>query len=121
MKPALTLEQQLDLLISRGLELDIPRDSAITFLAENNYYRLSGYFKLFCKPGCDEFDKCLSFSKLTRLYIFDFDFRRLLNDLLEEVEVIAKTQIAYNLSLELGPTFYLNSEYFFDSYRPPNS
>ena len=112
MKPALTFEQQLDLLLERGMILDVSRDYALSFLAENNYYRLSGYFKLFCKSGCDEFIDGFSFNALRRLYIFDFDLRRVLNDLLEEVEVIVKTQIAYHLSLNISPDFYLNGSYF---------
>ena len=51
---------------------------------------------------------------LERLYIFDFDLRRILNDLLEEVEVTVKTQIAYCLSHKLSPDFYLDSSYFFN-------
>ena len=112
MKPALTVEQQLDLLIERGMLLDINREDAISFLLENNYYRLSGYFKLFSNSGSDTFIDGFCFSKLKELYIFDFDLRRIINDLLEEVEITTKTQIAYNLSIGLGADFYLNTCFF---------
>ena len=40
-KPALTFEEQADLLLSRGLLGD--KDELVSILSRVNYYRLSGY------------------------------------------------------------------------------
>ena len=47
-KKALTLEQQADLLLARGLVAD--RDELIQRLKVVNYYRLSGYLHPFRQP-----------------------------------------------------------------------
>lgn len=41
-KPAKTFEEQIDLLIDRGLQVD-DRDEAIHYLSQLNYYRLAAY------------------------------------------------------------------------------
>ena len=41
-KPALTYNQQLDLLISRGLQVN-DRNKALLILSQISYYRLSAY------------------------------------------------------------------------------
>lgn len=112
MKPFLTFEQQLALLKERGLKISTSEEEVVLFLQENNYYRLSGYFKLFVKDGTDEFIEHFSFEQLRSIYIFDFELRRVLNDMLEEVEVTVKTQIAYHLAKCLAPDFYMHNKYF---------
>lgn len=114
MKPFKTFEEQLDILESRGLIIDIDRNEAISFLRENNYYRLSGYAKLLSNIDTEQFNDGTTFSCLRKIYIFDFDFRRVLNDLMEEVEITVRTQIAYNLARTLSPGFYIKKEHFFD-------
>jgi abortive infection bacteriophage resistance protein len=42
-KPPLTFEQQLDLLMSRGLHIN-DKDFALACLRNISYYRLSAYF-----------------------------------------------------------------------------
>lgn len=110
MERALTLFEQLDLLIDKGLILDINKEEALSFLTENNFYRLLGYLD-YCLKNYDR----VTFNKLKEIYIFDFDLRRILNDLLEEAEIITKTQIAYNLSLNLSPYFYLDETCFYNN------
>ena len=46
MKPHLTLEAQLSLLVTNGLEVSDP-DVFLIFLKQQNYYRLRGYFHPF--------------------------------------------------------------------------
>ena len=42
-KPALSLQDQLALLESRGLDIE-DQDEALELLQHNNYYRLEGYW-----------------------------------------------------------------------------
>ena len=46
MKPHLTLEGQLSLLVTNGLKVSDP-DLFLNFLKQQNYYRLRGYFHPF--------------------------------------------------------------------------
>ncbi len=48
-KPALSVEEQIDLLSSRGLDIQ-DQARALHYLRYIGYYRLSGYFRPFQKP-----------------------------------------------------------------------
>jgi len=43
-KPYLTVEEQLDLLVTRGMGMPENRDQAANWLRRIGYYRLSGYW-----------------------------------------------------------------------------
>lgn len=45
-----TIEEQLEILRSRGLTIS-DESQAKDFLLRNNYYRISGYSLTLCKPG----------------------------------------------------------------------
>lgn len=49
-KPALSFEQQVELMRSRGLAVD-DVDEAIRWLSETNYYRIRGYWLTFERDG----------------------------------------------------------------------
>lgn len=114
MKPFKTYEEQLNIFESRGLIIDVKKEEVLSFLKENNYYRLSGYAKLFEDLTTNTFKEGISFSFLREVYIFDFDFRRLLNDLLEEVEITVRTQFAYNIAKNLSPVAYIKENLYYD-------
>ena len=62
-KPALPIDKQIELLVQRGLPIPLPPDddyeqrkaeyhAAVRLLIDNNYYRLSGYWRYFqVRPG----------------------------------------------------------------------
>lgn len=79
-KPWLTLDQQADLLIERGMRTD--RDDFIAHLADVSYYRLSGYWYVFKRRpepgedgGADErFVEGAIFADVWSLYTFEWQF-----------------------------------------------
>lgn len=108
-KPWLSFEQQADLLISeRGLEAD--RDDLVRHLADIGYYRLSGYWYIFKrKPKDDEngkkderFIEGTTFEQIWNLYTFDRQFRLVVLDAIERVEIYFRTQLAYELARKTG-------------------
>ncbi len=111
-KSATTLDQQIDLLIERGMEIP-DRDYARHYLTHLNYYRLGAYWLPFesdhalhtFKPGT-HFDDVIS------LYVFDRELRLLSMDAIERLEVSIRTQCAYQLAHRYGPHAYLDPVIF---------
>lgn len=106
-KPWLTLDEQADLLIGeRGLIAD--RDQLISHLASVGYYRLSGYWYIFKRSaqtggsGDERFLEGTTFDEIWKLYTFDRQFRLVVLDAIERVEIYFRTQLAYRLAGETG-------------------
>lgn len=116
MKPFLNFDQQVALLLSRKLKIK-NIDAAKNVLKAENYYRLSGYFKLFTKTGSDDFQDNFTFKKVLKVYEFDNKLRLLLDKYLAMVEISARTRIAYNLAKTTTPISYLDVRNFRDSSR----
>lgn len=96
-KPFLTFEQQADLLMNdRGMVAD--RDDLINHLRDVGYYRLSGYWHIHKKQGSDEFWEGTTFRRVWDMYVFDRQFRLVVFDAVERVEVYMRTQLAYILA-----------------------
>jgi len=105
-KPALSFQEQLDQLKSRGLIVD-DEPLAISQLSSISYYRLSAYwypFRLRNDQGHvgDDFIAGTSFSDVVELYEFDRQLRLLVIDALERVEVFLRTLVSYHLSHTYG-------------------
>ena len=113
MKPATTYEEQYSKLLSRGLLIP-SKDRVISFLKENNYYRFTGYAKLYTKPDSDDFIDGLTFDKLFNIYTFDSELRAIINVMVAQIEVTVRTQLAYNLSNNISPYCYKNKIIFSD-------
>lgn len=64
-----TIEEQIELLRSRGLKID-NEEQAKQFLLTNNYYRISGYSLTLRKN--DVFSPNASFQNIIDIYNFDF-------------------------------------------------
>jgi len=109
-RPWKTIEEQLDLLKSRGMEV-IDASSALHHLANIGYYRLSAYwypFRMFelqidSLTGAvkyirqDQFYPNTNFSDAVDLYLFDKKLRSLTFDALECIEVAVRVDIAHVL------------------------
>lgn len=104
-KPFLTFEQQADRLLARGMEAD--RDVLTRHLRDVGYYRLSGYWHIFKKGDGDGFWEGTTFGRVWGLYVFDRQFRLVVLDAVERVEVCLRTQLAYLLAEESGPFGFL--------------
>lgn len=114
-KPALTLEQQIDLLVSRGLKID-DRDTANHYLRFIGYYRLSAYCIPFQYNGNNAnkhyFRPDTSFEQILELYIFDRKLRLLVMDAVERIEVAVRAAISNAVSVNHGSHWFLSKEFF---------
>jgi len=113
-KLALTVEDQVKLLISRGLIVDDPENAEAALLAIS-YYRLSAYFVPFeTKRGeVHEFYRGTRFEDIVEFYTFDHKLRVLVFDALERIETAFRTQIVYQNSLALGGWWYEDAMLFY--------
>jgi len=108
-KPALTIEQQFDLLESRGLLIS-DRLRATRWLKHVSYYRLSAYLLPF-KTG-EVFKPGTTFDQIAGLYIFDRKLRLILLDGIERIEVALRTALTYELAHAHGPFGYADRRNF---------
>lgn len=113
-KPFKSIEEQINLLESRGLIID-DRAKAERALTHYNYYRLSGYTLTLRKN--DTFFENVKITDVMQIYNFDAELRSLLLYILEYIEVSFRTYIGYCHAKEYGPLGYLNSKNFDDVER----
>ncbi len=111
-KQPLTLEQQADQLIARGLFAD--RQSLISRLSAVNYYRLTGYlhpFRILDASGkpTDQFVAGTNLDTVWRRYNFDRRLRILILDAIERIEVAVRTKFVYHFVHDKGPFGYLDA------------
>ncbi|MEN8177880.1 MAG: Abi family protein [Pseudomonadota bacterium] len=111
-KPSTDLDQQVNILIQRGMVVP-DREKAKHYLQHLNYYRLSGYWLPFeASHDPHQFKPGTSFEQIIDLYVFDRELRLLVMDAMERVEVSVRTQWAYHLSQKYGSHPHLNSSLF---------
>lgn len=113
----LTFEQQAALLIDeRGLVAD--RDVLIEHLSDVGYYRLSGYWYIFKRKPFEDGDgskderfvEGTTFDQIWSLYVFDRQFRLVVLDAIERVEVYFRTRLAYELAGATGPFGFMDRD-----------
>ncbi|HVL66761.1 MAG TPA: Abi family protein [Vicinamibacterales bacterium] len=111
-KPALTYEQQADLILSRGMTAD--RDRLIRRLKAVGYYRLCAYWHPFREQD-DNFRPGTSIDEVWQRYMFDRQLRLILMDAIERVEVAARCALIDALALRHGPFAHLAPANFPDA------
>lgn len=104
LKPALTLEQQADLLIQRGMLG--ARDVMIARLATVSYYRLSAYWYTFRCEGSEQLRSGTHFDHVWERYVFDQRLRVLVIEAIERIEVAVRTKVAHLHAHAYGPFGY---------------
>lgn len=117
-KPPLTIDQQVELLVSRGMVIQ-DRARAGRYLAHLNYYRLRAYWLIYEDAvGTDDhhFRPGTDFQDVLSLYIFDRKLRLLVLEAIERVEVSVRARFAYVLGNRYGSHGYLDPTNFSDSY-----
>jgi len=102
-KPPLTLEQQAELILSRGMTGD--KSLIIERLSAVNYYRLSGYWFHFRQPD-HRFKPGTTFENVWRRYVFDRHLRLQIMDAVERIEISVRTQLAYHHAHRHGTFAY---------------
>jgi len=115
-KPALSFEEQLRQLASRGLHIP-DRDSALHHLSAISYYRLSAYWYPFLQRNAagevtSTFRPGTDFDQVVALYEFDRHLRLLVMDAIERVEVHVRTLVTYHLGHQYGPFGHTDPDNF---------
>lgn len=109
-----TLEEQLEILKTKGLIIEDEEEAKEVLLREN-YFFLSGYRHLFINHTKDkQFIVGSTFKELHSLFLFDRHFRNILFKNLLIIENNLKSVIAYQLSKKYGykEKDYLNPKNF---------
>ena len=109
-----TIDEQIALLRSRGLAI-ADEELARDFLLRNNYYRISGYSLTL--RSHDVFSKNASFQNIVDIYCFDHEFRHVLLQYIEKIEVAVKSVYTHEFTRLHGPTGYLDVGHFTDPVK----
>lgn len=116
-KPALSLDEQIDLLISRGLIVSC-RETVKQYLQFIGYYRFAGYWFPFQEESVlvgtndHKFKAGTTFDQILEHYTFDRKLRVLLIDAIERIEVAFRTTLSNTMCLNHGPHWYLDESLF---------
>ncbi|MFU1479686.1 Abi family protein [Roseovarius sp. C7] len=112
-----SIEQQLQLLIQRGMDVG-DHDTAKKWLETVGYYRLSAYWLPFEKPPANGnarskvFESGATLSAVTDLYVFDRRLRVLVLEAIERVEVHVRSRWTYHMAHAHGAHAHLDHRLF---------
>ena len=110
LKPALSIQQQINLLKTRGMI--IPDESkAAVFLSKNHYYRLNVYFHKMMDYQ-DHFPTNVNFDLVIAAYDNDSWIRHQILILLEPIEITARTHIAHFMGIKYGPDAFYQTQLY---------
>jgi abortive infection bacteriophage resistance protein len=104
-KPATQLVEQARILHSRGLDIG-SEETAINTLEHLNYYRIRGYYIHLQQKNCEDFIPGTTLKQITDIHEFDSKLRIVLLALLFNIEIAARTRIAYIIGNAWGPLGY---------------
>ena len=115
LKPHLSIQQQVALLMQRGLVGDA---SLLASRLQNvGYYRFSAYLHPFRERNQngqigENFVPDTTLSKVWNLYLFDRKLRFMMMDAIERIEVALRSRIAYHHTVNQSPFAYACQSYF---------
>ncbi|HTN37700.1 MAG TPA: Abi family protein [Arachidicoccus sp.] len=115
-KLAVSIPDQVAKLKERGLQIN-DEQKAESYLSNISYYRLRAYTYPF-QDNTDPnhpFNSQISFEEIISLYVFDRQFKLLVLNALEKIEISMRTQIIYNWSMSHGSHWHLNGNLFYNS------
>lgn len=116
-KPPMTYQEQIELLVSRGMRID-NYGRARHYLSHLNYYRLAAYWLPFEQDhATHNFKPGTTFDKVIEHYIFDRELRLLVLDAIERFEVSLRAHWAYQLAHTYGPHAHLDRNLFKPAWR----
>ncbi len=114
-KSALTIPDQITQLKKRGLII-LPEDDAAHILGHISYYRLAGYWwPMQEDKEQHKFKPNSRFADVMALYNFDGEFRILIFDIIEKIEISLRTKLIYHLSHEFDPWWFQNTNLFINT------
>lgn len=114
-KKPTTYEEQLEILMDRGLIID-NEDECLDVLHSINYYRFTAYLLPF-KNADNTFCQNTSFERVYGIYEFDRKLRTLLFSVIEEIELYLRTQLAYYFAHKYGALSYLCPSHFNEKHN----
>ncbi len=112
-----SIDQQLQLLIERGMEVG-DHEAAKKWLETVGYYRLSAYWLPFEKPAQNSkarsklFEIGATLDAVTDLYVFDRRLRIIVLEAIERVEVHVRSRWTYHMSHAHGAHAHLDYRLF---------
>lgn len=109
-KPALTIDDQAQLLVDRGLMA--PREVIREKLTFINYYRFSSYLYPFRIGGSEDFIPGTTLEDVWQQYIFDRKLRLLVFNAIELIEIGLRTRLTYHFCTTFDPFAYLEIEHY---------
>lgn len=121
-KPPLSISDQAQLLLDRGLICD-NRQRLEHYLSNIGYYRLSAYLLPFEQPSTNgnsrnhRFIPGTTFEQVLNLYVFDRKLRLLAMEAIERIEVAARTRWASAMALQHGSHAHMDSSLFKDPWQ----
>lgn len=111
-KLPLSYQEQIELLVSRGMSID-NYGRARRFLTHLNYYRLAAYWLTFEQDHATHtFKPGTTFDMVAEHYIFDRELRLLVMDAIERLEVSIRSQWSYHLAHTYGSHAHLDKNIF---------
>jgi len=111
-KPFLTITQQIEQLINRGMIID-DIDKAMFHLENLNYYRLSAYWLFFEQSNKNHlFHPNTNFTRVIELYNFDRELRLFIFNVIEKIEISVRSKFAHEISKKYGSHAHLNPSLF---------
>jgi abortive infection bacteriophage resistance protein len=112
-KTALTLDEQINLLQSRGLIIE-NIDLAKEYLKNISYYRMSAYWYTFLKypQQNHQFKENINFNVVAETYRFDRDLRLLIFNEIERIEVALRSKLIYHYCHNHGNNWFEDASLF---------
>lgn len=120
-KPPTTIDEQIDLLLERGMQGEQPLMRR--WLETVGYYRLSAYWLPFELPPAEtqtrskRFAQGVRFDTIIDIYVFDRKLRLLVMEAIERVEIALRSRWTNRLSLAHGAHAHLDSSVFQSGYE----
>lgn len=111
-KPARTIQEQIELLKNRNMSFK-QISNANKYLSNISYYRLKGYWWEMQDDFVNHhFKNETYFENVIELYDFDKQFRLIVFNAIERIEIAIRTKLIYHISLKYGSEWYLNPSLF---------
>lgn len=117
-KESLTAEEQLDLLIKRGLIVE-DYNSALQIIKRNGYYHLSSYMRLFQEGDKHLFRENVEFKDIYNLASFDNKLRFFCFNAIQQIELAYKTAVS-NVLCKNGGSHWFYDEINFQNKKEQN-
>lgn len=97
MKPFKTIDEQFELLVSRGLNFN-NEDKAKRFLLNNNYYNVINCYAKFFMTDDDQFINETNFDEIAQVHYYDKELKSIFFKFIIEIEKHFKSILAYRFS-----------------------